>query len=59
MKKIKLLWLIRTLSKSMAYSSNYAGDELLSSLYLELGELLTDVETQDIDQEEMGFKSNG
>lgn len=60
MKKLKLLWLIRNLSKSMSHSHNQSGDELLSILYMEYADTL-DIEPNDEpinEEEEMGFHAN-
>jgi len=56
-KKLKLLWLIRNLSKSMAFSPSAAGANVLDILYMEIEETLG-VETNDEpedEEEEMGF----
>jgi len=54
MKKLKLLWMIRTISKSMAFSHNQSGYDLLESLYEELAGA-EDVDEPENEKEEMGF----
>lgn len=57
MKKLKLLWLIRNVSKSMAFSCSGAGDDLLNILYNEYTDTLG-IEANDEpdgEEEELGF----
>jgi len=56
-KKLKLLWLIRNVSKSMAFGFSPSGANVLDILYMELEDTL-DVEKNDEpedEEEEMGF----
>lgn len=57
MKLLKLLFLIRSISKSQGYSPTCMGNDLLGVLYLELEEHLAF--GSDVDKEEMESENNG
>jgi len=59
MKQLKLLWLLKRLSKIWRIAPTQAGEDILNALWLELGEGMVEVDTEDIDKQEMGFKTNG
>lgn len=46
MEKLKTMFLIRWVSRSLRINDSQAGRELLDALYLELGDLITDKEIE-------------